>query len=64
MLDLESGRVRDHAPFEVGNAVMCTGGKNRGRVGTVQHRERHKVRAFFFILFCLLSFCFLDGGPS
>ena len=44
MLDIESGKVRDHAKFELGNVVMCTGGANCGRVGTVQHREKHKAR--------------------
>lgn len=28
--------------FEVGNLVMCTGGRNMGRVGSVIHREKHQ----------------------
>jgi small subunit ribosomal protein S4e len=42
MLDLKSGKVKDFIKFEVGNLVMCTGGANSGRVGIVQHREKHK----------------------
>jgi 40S ribosomal protein S4 C-terminus len=42
MLELESGKVKDFIKFEVGNLVMCTGGANCGRVGIVQHREKHK----------------------
>ena len=42
MLDLETGKVTDFCKFDVGNVVMCTGGANCGRVGTVQHREKHK----------------------
>jgi small subunit ribosomal protein S4e len=42
MLDIETGKVTDFAKFEMGNVVMCTGGANCGRVGTVQHREKHK----------------------
>ena len=42
MLDLESGKVKDFIKFEVGNLVMCTGGANAGRVGIVQHREKHR----------------------
>lgn len=36
-----TGKVQDHIKFEVGNLVMCTGGRNTGRVGVVTHRERH-----------------------
>ena len=46
MLDIESGKVKDFAKFEIGNLVMCTGGANCGRVGIVQHREKHKVCVF------------------
>jgi small subunit ribosomal protein S4e len=42
MLDIETGKVKDFAKFEIGNVVMCIGGANCGRVGTVQHREKHK----------------------
>lgn len=44
MLDLESGKVKDFVRFDVGNLVMVTGGHNNGRVGTIVHREKHKVR--------------------
>lgn len=27
--------------FEVGNLVMCTGGRNMGRAGVITHKERH-----------------------
>jgi len=42
MLDLETGKIKDFIKFEVGNMVMCTGGSNCGRVGTIVHREKHK----------------------
>lgn len=42
MLDLESGKVKDFIKFEVGNMVMCTGGANSGRVGSIVHREKHR----------------------
>ena len=44
MLDLESGKVKDYVKFDVGNLAMATGGHNNGRVGTVTHVEKHKVR--------------------
>ncbi|MBA0576323.1 hypothetical protein Golob_028144, partial [Gossypium lobatum] len=28
--------------FDVGNVVMVTGGRNRGRVGVIKNREKHK----------------------
>lgn len=43
MLDLESGKVKDFVKFDVGNLCMVTGGHNNGRVGTVVHKEKHKV---------------------
>lgn len=39
--DLETGKVTDIAPFELGNLVMITGGANLGRVGVIVSRERH-----------------------
>ncbi|CAI7781088.1 unnamed protein product [Closterium sp. NIES-53] len=41
-LDLESGKVVEHIHFDTGNICMVTGGRNRGRVGVMEHRERHK----------------------
>lgn len=44
MLDLETGKVKDFVKFDVGNLCMVTGGHNNGRVGTIVHKEKHKVR--------------------
>ncbi|GFY82408.1 ribosomal protein S4 (RPS4A) family protein [Actinidia rufa] len=41
-LDLESNKVTDFIKFDVGNVVMVTGGRNRGRVGVIKNREKHK----------------------
>merc|ERR1740129_1094371 len=40
-LDLATGKVLDHVKFETGNLAMISGGNNIGRVGTIQHREKH-----------------------
>jgi len=40
-IDLETGKISDHIKFDVGNLAMITGGNNIGRVGIVEHRERH-----------------------
>ena len=42
MFDIESGKIKDYAKFDVGQMVMCTGGHNNGRVGVIQAREKHK----------------------
>ncbi|MED6183673.1 40S ribosomal protein S4 [Stylosanthes scabra] len=39
--DLETYKITDFIKFEVGNVVMVTGGRNRGRVGILKKRERH-----------------------
>jgi small subunit ribosomal protein S4e len=39
--DLVQNKIVDTLPFEVGNLVMCTGGRNQGRVGTILSREKH-----------------------
>jgi small subunit ribosomal protein S4e len=39
--DVEKGKILDFLPFEAGSLIMCTGGRNQGRVGTIVHRERH-----------------------
>jgi small subunit ribosomal protein S4e len=39
--DLETGKITDVAPFDLGNLVMITGGANLGRVGVIVSRERH-----------------------
>ncbi|KAF6146957.1 hypothetical protein GIB67_036676 [Kingdonia uniflora] len=41
-LDLESSKIVDFIKFDVGNVVMVIGGRNRGRVGVIKNRERHK----------------------
>jgi len=40
-IDLETGKLTDHIKFDVGNLAVITGGRNIGRVGIVEHRERH-----------------------
>jgi len=40
-VDVSTGKMLDYAKFEAGNAVMISGGNNMGRVGVIQHRERH-----------------------
>ncbi|KAJ6913326.1 40S ribosomal protein S4-3 [Populus alba x Populus x berolinensis] len=41
-LDLEGNKIVDFIKFDVGNVVMVTGGRNRGRVGVIKNREKHK----------------------
>ncbi|KAK2653011.1 hypothetical protein Ddye_012867 [Dipteronia dyeriana] len=41
-LDLESNKITDFIKFDVGNVVMVTGGRNRGRVGVIKNREKQK----------------------
>ncbi|KAG1327674.1 putative 40S ribosomal protein S4-3 [Cocos nucifera] len=41
-LDLETNKIVDFIKFDVGNVVMVTGGRNRGRVGVIKNREKHK----------------------
>jgi len=40
-VDVATGKMMDYIKFEPGNAVMISGGNNMGRVGVIQHRERH-----------------------
>eukprot|EP01138_Halocafeteria_seosinensis_P008307 gb/GECG01008488.1/.p1 GENE.gb/GECG01008488.1/~~gb/GECG01008488.1/.p1 ORF type:complete len:273 (+),score=24.42 gb/GECG01008488.1/:1-819(+) len=40
-LDLENNKTLDIIKFEVGNVVMCTNGRNTGRVGVMINKERH-----------------------
>lgn len=40
-VDIETGKVLDHIKFDLGNLVMITRGHNNGRVGVIQHIERH-----------------------
>ncbi|KAH7859805.1 hypothetical protein Vadar_005703 [Vaccinium darrowii] len=41
-LDLEANKITDFIKFDAGNVVMVTGGRNRGRVGVIKNREKHK----------------------
>ncbi|KAH6794718.1 Ribosomal protein S4 family protein [Perilla frutescens var. hirtella] len=41
-LDLENNKIANFIKFDVGNVVMVTGGRNRGRVGVLKNREKHK----------------------
>jgi len=34
-------KIESFIPFHTGSLVMCTGGRNMGRVGTILNRERH-----------------------
>jgi len=40
-IDLTTGKITDTVKFDIGNLCMITGGRNMGRVGLVEHRERH-----------------------
>jgi small subunit ribosomal protein S4e len=40
-IDIESNKIVDHVKFEIGNLAMITGGYNHGRIGVLQHREKH-----------------------
>lgn len=41
MVDIASGKIKDSIKFDTGNLCMITGGHNLGRVGVIQHRDRH-----------------------
>ncbi|XP_057834282.2 small ribosomal subunit protein eS4x [Cryptomeria japonica] len=41
-IDLETCKITEFIKFDVGNVVMVTGGRNRGRVGVIKNREKHK----------------------
>lgn len=40
-LNLETGDIEEIVPFDTGNVCMVTGGRNLGRVGILEHRDRH-----------------------
>jgi len=40
--NLETGKVEDHIKFDSGVLAMVTQGRNLGRVGVVEHKERHQ----------------------
>ncbi|KAF3612683.1 40S ribosomal protein S4 [Capsicum annuum] len=43
-MDLESNKTVDFIKFDIGNVVMVTGGRNKGRIGVIKNREKHKGR--------------------
>jgi len=40
-VNIKTGKITEHVRFEVGNLIMVTGGRNLGRVGVLEHIERH-----------------------
>jgi small subunit ribosomal protein S4e len=42
VLDIATNKIKDFIKFDIGNLCMVTGGRNTGRVGVIEHRERHK----------------------
>jgi small subunit ribosomal protein S4e len=40
-LDLATGKVIDVLPFNIGNVVVITQGRNTGRIGVLVNRDRH-----------------------
>jgi len=40
-IDLDTGKVVEHIKYDTGNLVMITGGRNTGRIGIMEHREKH-----------------------
>jgi small subunit ribosomal protein S4e len=40
-LDLTTGKIESHVKFESGALAMVTSGHNLGRVGVIEHKERH-----------------------
>lgn len=40
-IDLKANKVVEYVKFDIGNLAMITGGRNLGRVGVVEHREKH-----------------------
>jgi len=41
-LDLTTGKIVDHAKFDLGNMVMITRGANIGRIGVIANVEKHQ----------------------
>jgi len=39
--NLVTGKIEEHIKFESGVLAMVTSGKNLGRIGVVEHKERH-----------------------
>jgi len=45
VVDVETNKIKDFIKLDAGNVCMVTGGRNMGRVGILQHREKHKGTA-------------------
>jgi len=41
-IDLAKNKIVDIVKFDIGNLAMITGGRNLGRIGVIEHRERHE----------------------
>lgn len=41
MVDIATNKITDFVKFDVGALCMVTGGRNAGRVGVIQRREKH-----------------------
>jgi len=42
MVEVATNKITDFVKFDIGQMAMITGGRNCGRVGIIQHREKHK----------------------
>ncbi|KAK9812300.1 hypothetical protein WJX73_000263 [Symbiochloris irregularis] len=42
IFDIATSKITDFIKFDIGQVCMVTGGRNRGRVGTVIAKEKHK----------------------
>jgi small subunit ribosomal protein S4e len=40
--DLATGKILEFVRFDTGNLCTITGGRNMGRIGIIEHRERHE----------------------
>jgi len=40
--NLDTGKITEHLKFDVGSLAMITGGKNLGRIGIVESKEKHE----------------------
>jgi small subunit ribosomal protein S4e len=40
-VDVKTNKITDFVKYETGNLVMCTKGRNTGRIGLLTHQERH-----------------------
>jgi small subunit ribosomal protein S4e len=40
-IDLETGKVVEFVKYDTGNLVMITGGRNTGRIGIMENRDKH-----------------------